>query len=123
MTHSITINKDRNLKAFLLTGAIGPAHDPYGYTEVVLKLPFNKEGRWYQDGLGRTRWYVDDDCGYSRSGQFVEDTGKELRAKLETLKANLCAKRLFGVTFEEAERLLHEASEARDLEYLAPRYI
>lgn len=123
MTHSIVLNKDRNLKAFLITGSIGPAHDPYGYTEVVLKLPFNKEGRWYQDGLGRTRWYVDDDCGYSRSGQFVENTGTELRAKLETLKANLCAKRMFGVTFEEAERLLHEAPSARDPMGPASRYL
>lgn len=110
----ITIDKARNLKGFLHTGTIGPAHDPYGYEEVTIKLPHGKEAVLYFDGLGTTRFQLSEGFATVRYEEFIDNgwgPKEQLRRQMWELKMNLLAKRHTGVTFDHVRELINELPE------------
>ena len=97
------LNPKTGLRATVREWSIGPAYDPYSATEITLTKPNGDAACYYSDGLGRNRVHLASDHN-ERSLEwftgFSSDEGRNARA--QELKAQLLARRLMGVTFDDA---------------------
>ena len=108
--------------------AVGPRHDPdpYGATEVTITLRDGTKAAFYTDGLGarRANFYSDYQTLPVLSMEWTEGWTKEdhQRCRNMELKANLRAKRILGIRFDDAESEFN-ATAGEDPMGPASRYI
>ena len=122
---SITIGPVRVIKT---EWSIGPAHDPYGATEIKLLHNDGTAATWYSDGLGtnRVKFYSDYQStairvmGWYESGFTLEEKREERQLRL---KANMLARHLVGISFDAAEVELNETCFEEDPMGPASMYI
>jgi len=108
----------------LRQGTVGPGHDPYGYTSVNLSTNDGRSAELYTDGLGTWRYRA---RPFGSDGPQVEERfhDGDPRERQLKLKFQLRAKRLFRLTFEEAEQAFREWDYACEADPMGPasRYI
>lgn len=123
---TVTIDRERNLRATLTTSVIGPAHDPYNAETITIKLPHGTEACYYVDGLGSQRFSLTQNNELLREESFHGPMCDFLpSSQLWRLKANLLCKRLTGITFDQAEEALLLAASLQYQDPMGPasRYI
>lgn len=99
----VTINREKQVKVFCSEGVLNPySADPYGYETVVIKSP-EGEGTFYTDGLGVTKVSFTDSRGMIlRNETLIHSNANLTKVRNLETKTNLIARRMFGVTFDEA---------------------
>ena len=83
--------------------SIGPAHDQYSAMEVSITVD-NRSATYYSDGLGRNWYRLCEDGIEVRIEKWFDGTDDATRKRAVAAKAkgNIFARRLVGMTFDEA---------------------
>jgi len=100
------IDKLTGLRVEVRDRSIGPAHDPYGQTEVMLSLPDGTYATYLHNGLGTNKASFYSDTNGSEPVRAFDwhyiGLSDESVHKENMVRVNTVAKQVFGVSFDEA---------------------
>lgn len=101
---NLLLNKKTGLRVKEKQWHIGPHHDPYQATLLILYLPGGTEAHRYHDALGCNRVTLYQQHEKVREEEWFDISQPHFRCR--DTKANLLAKRHIGMRFDDAEDAL-----------------